>query len=110
MDWKCYDFEMLYRNYPKDRVFLGGAAHYHLPPADKTSTSDFRKLYNLGWKLAAVICGAPESLDTYQTERIDIAKSVAKSTTLLFFANTGPELEMRRAMNKLPSVLKPIVI
>jgi len=40
MDWKCYNFQMLYRftnaagtvtNYPKDRVFLGGAAHYHLP-------------------------------------------------------------------------------
>jgi len=55
-----------------------------------------------------MICGAPESLlDTYQMERIDIAKSAVKSATaqsLLFFASTWPELEKRRTMNKLPSV------
>jgi hypothetical protein len=38
--------------------------------------------YNLGWKLAYVLRGAPESLlDTYQLERLPVAKGVLDSTS-----------------------------
>ncbi|ATZ57416.1 hypothetical protein BCIN_14g05580 [Botrytis cinerea B05.10] len=119
IDWKCYNPEMLYRftnatgivkNYRKGRIFLvGDAAHHHLPAGGQGLNLGLQEAFNLGWKLAAVVRdNAPESLlDTYQTERIDIAKSVVKNTTaqsLLFFANTQPELEMRGTMNKLLSV------
>lgn len=59
--------------YCSDRVLLAGdAAHVGLFFGMQTGIQD---AYNLGWKLAHVLSGAPDTLlDTYQTERLPIAQ------------------------------------
>jgi hypothetical protein len=60
------------------RVFLAGdAAHVHPPSGGQGLNTGVQDAYNLGWKLARVIHGAPDSLlDTYEAERRPIAASV----------------------------------
>jgi len=65
------------------RVFLAGdAAHVHTPAGGQGMNTGIQDAYNLGWKLAEVLRGAPESLlDTYQEERLPVAQGVLASTT-----------------------------
>ncbi|HEX3780562.1 MAG TPA: FAD-dependent monooxygenase [Pseudonocardiaceae bacterium] len=60
------------------RVFLAGdAAHVHPPTGGQGLNTGVQDGYNLGWKLAAVLRGAPaDLLDTYEAERLPIAESV----------------------------------
>ena len=60
------------------RVFLAGdAAHLHPPTGGQGLNTGIQDAYNLGWKLAHVLCGAPDSLlDTYEAERLPIAAAV----------------------------------
>ena len=60
------------------RVLLAGdAAHVHSPAGAQGMNTGIQDAYNLGWKLAAVRCGADEDLiDTYQEERLPIARGV----------------------------------
>src|SRR6476646_3759854 len=60
------------------RVFLAGdAAHIHPPTGGQGLNTSVQDAYNLGWKLAAVLDGAPESLlSTYEKERRPIAEAV----------------------------------
>src|SRR5262249_1500237 len=53
------------------RVFLAGdAAHIHPPTGGQGLNTSVQDSYNLGWKLAAVLGGAPERLLTsYEDER-----------------------------------------
>ncbi|MEU9447510.1 FAD-dependent monooxygenase [Streptomyces sp. NPDC048277] len=53
------------------RVFLAGdAAHVHSPAGGQGLNTSVQDAYNLGWKLGAVLGGAPEELlDTYEEER-----------------------------------------
>ncbi|MFE6508750.1 FAD-dependent monooxygenase [Nocardioides sp. NPDC057767] len=54
------------------RVFVvGDAAHRHPPTGGLGLTSAMADVYNLGWKLAAVLAGraGDELLDTYEAER-----------------------------------------
>ncbi|MFD0556781.1 2-polyprenyl-6-methoxyphenol hydroxylase-like FAD-dependent oxidoreductase [Stackebrandtia endophytica] len=69
--------------YRDRRVFLAGdAAHVHSPAGGQGMNTGIQDAYNLGWKLAEVITGAPESLlDTYEEERMPIAEHVLASTT-----------------------------
>ncbi|MES2206046.1 MAG: FAD-dependent oxidoreductase [Pseudomonadota bacterium] len=86
----------LAERYRIDRVFLAGdAAHIHPPTGGQGLNTSIQDAYNLGWKLGAVLRGAPESLlDTYEEERRPIAEGVlALSTKLLEEAKRG---EMRR--------------
>ncbi len=65
------------------RVFLAGdAAHIHSPTGGQGITTGVQDAWNLGWKLAQVLQrGAPESLlDSYEDERLPIAKEVLAST------------------------------
>jgi 2-polyprenyl-6-methoxyphenol hydroxylase-like FAD-dependent oxidoreductase len=57
------------------RIFLAGdAAHVHSPAGGQGMNTGIQDGYNLGWKLAAVLKGAPSSLlDTYEEERLPIA-------------------------------------
>jgi 2-polyprenyl-6-methoxyphenol hydroxylase-like FAD-dependent oxidoreductase len=59
-------------------VFLAGdAAHVHPPSGGQGLNTGVQDAYNLGWKLAHVICGGPDSLlDTYESERLPIAAAV----------------------------------
>jgi 2-polyprenyl-6-methoxyphenol hydroxylase-like FAD-dependent oxidoreductase len=65
-------------HYRDGRVFLAGdAAHIHSPAGGQGMNTGIQDAYNLGWKLAAVVAGAPEALlDTYEAERRPIAAGV----------------------------------
>jgi len=74
-------FEMSARladTYQRGRVFLAGdAAHCHPPTGGQGLNTSVQDAYNLGWKLAAVLDGAPESLlSTYEKERRPVAETV----------------------------------
>jgi len=64
--------------YRVGRVFLiGDAAHIHPPTGGQGLNTSVQDAYNLGWKLGAVLTGAPDALlDTYQDERRPIAASM----------------------------------
>ncbi len=78
--------------YRVGRVFLvGDAAHVHPPTGGQGLNTSVQDAYNLGWKLAAVLAGAPSALlDTYEAERRPIAAEVlGLSTHLLEAAKHG---------------------
>jgi 2-polyprenyl-6-methoxyphenol hydroxylase-like FAD-dependent oxidoreductase len=60
------------------RVFLAGdAAHVHSPTGGQGLNTGVQDAYNLGWKLASVLAGAPAGLlDSYEAERVPIAAHV----------------------------------
>jgi 2-polyprenyl-6-methoxyphenol hydroxylase-like FAD-dependent oxidoreductase len=67
------------------RVFLAGdAAHVHSPAGGQGMNTGMQDAYNLGWKLSAVLSGAPASLlDTYEEERLPIAAWLLGATSKL---------------------------
>lgn len=69
-------------DYRTGRVFLiGDAAHVHSPAGGQGMNTGIQDAYNLGWKMAAVLNGADESvLDTYQRERHPVGKMVLRSS------------------------------
>lgn len=60
------------------RVLLAGdAVHVHPPAGGQGLNTGVQDAHNLGWKLAAVLAGAPDGLlDTYEEERLPIAAHV----------------------------------
>lgn len=82
--------------YRVGRVFLvGDAAHTHPPTGGQGLNTSVQDAYNLGWKLAAVLSGAPdELLDSYEEERRPVAaEMLGLATKLLEAAKRG---DMRR--------------
>jgi 2-polyprenyl-6-methoxyphenol hydroxylase-like FAD-dependent oxidoreductase len=78
--------------YRAGRVVLAGdAAHVHPPTGGQGLNTSVQDAYNLGWKLAAVIAGKPDTLlDSYEAERRPIAAAVlGLATTLLDAAKRG---------------------
>ena len=84
------NFRISYRlvtAYRKGRVFLAGdAAHVHSPFGGQGMNIGIQDAYNLAWKLALVLHEQAQEnlLDTYQEERMPIAKWVvggAENTT-----------------------------
>jgi 2-polyprenyl-6-methoxyphenol hydroxylase-like FAD-dependent oxidoreductase len=71
--------------YRVGRVFLAGdAAHLHPPAGGQGLNTSVQDAYNLGWKLAHVVRGGPDSLlDTYESERLPIAAVVLGLSTRL---------------------------
>ena len=67
------------------RVFLAGdAAHIHPPTGGQGLNTSVQDSYNLGWKLAAVLDGAPEKLlASYEEERRPIAAGMLGLATRL---------------------------
>jgi hypothetical protein len=67
------------------RVFLAGdAAHVHSPAGGQGLNTSVQDAYNLGWKLAAVLTGAPAALlDSYESERLPVAADVLGMSTRL---------------------------
>lgn len=81
------------------RVFLvGDAAHVHPPTGGQGLNTSVQDSYNLGWKLAAVLHGAPETLlATYEEERVPVAAFVlGRSEKLLRMGQNGEEGALRR--------------
>lgn len=74
--------------YRDGRVFLvGDAAHIHPPTGGQGLNTSVQDAFNLGWKLAAVIDGAPDSLlDSYEAERRAVAAEMLGLTTRLLDA------------------------
>jgi len=79
--------------YRRGRVLLAGdAAHTHPPTGGQGLNTSVQDAYNLGWKLAAVLDGAPDSLlATYEEERRPVAEAVLGLSTRLL-----RETELRR--------------
>jgi 2-polyprenyl-6-methoxyphenol hydroxylase-like FAD-dependent oxidoreductase len=78
--------------YRAGRVLLmGDAAHIHPPTGGQGLNTSIQDAYNLGWKLAAVLAGAPDALlDTYEEERRPIAAGMlGLATGLLEKARQG---------------------
>ncbi|MFB1298711.1 FAD-dependent monooxygenase [Mycobacterium sp. pW049] len=73
----------LAENFRSGRVFIAGdAAHVHTPAGAQGLNTGIGDSYNLGWKLAQVIAGAPVGLlDTYHAERQPIAAAVLGLST-----------------------------
>jgi 2-polyprenyl-6-methoxyphenol hydroxylase-like FAD-dependent oxidoreductase len=65
------------------RVFLAGdAAHVHSGAGGQGMNTGIQDAYNLGWKLAHVLRGAPESLlDSFHDERWPIARVLLSAST-----------------------------
>ncbi len=81
------------------RVFLAGdAAHVHSPTGGQGLNTGVQDAYNLGWKLAAVLAGAPAGLlDSYEAERVPIAAHVIGiSSELLDKSLQGAEDALER--------------
>ncbi|MEO4001900.1 FAD-dependent oxidoreductase [Mesorhizobium sp. CAU 1732] len=82
--------------YQIGRVLLvGDAAHIHPPTGGQGLNTSVQDAYNLGWKLAAVLSGAPDRLlDSYESERRPVAEAMlGLAAGLLEAARRG---EMRR--------------
>jgi 2-polyprenyl-6-methoxyphenol hydroxylase-like FAD-dependent oxidoreductase len=71
--------------YRVGRMFLAGdAAHTHPPTGGQGLNTSVQDSYNMGWKLVAVLGGAPEELlATYEEERRPIAEGMLGLATRL---------------------------
>ncbi|WP_437933005.1 FAD-dependent oxidoreductase [Sorangium sp. So ce341] len=89
--------------YRDGRVFLvGDAAHIHPPTGGQGLNTSVQDAYNLGWKLAAVLAGAPETLlATYEEERRPIAAEVLGLTTKLLEAAKRGVMRRGREVHQL---------
>src|SRR5262245_21216502 len=65
---------------------LGDAAHIHSPAGAQGMNTGLQDAYNLAWKLALVVQGRadPTLLDTYEQERIPVAKRLLETTDRAF--------------------------
>jgi 2-polyprenyl-6-methoxyphenol hydroxylase-like FAD-dependent oxidoreductase len=70
--------------YRAGRIFLAGdAAHVHSAAGGQGMNTGVQDAYNLGWKLALVLDGAPDALlDTYQAERLPVAEGILATTSI----------------------------
>lgn len=65
---------------------LGDAAHVHSPAGGQGMNTGLQDAYNLAWKLALVVKGRADAalLDTYESERIPVARRLLRTTDRLF--------------------------
>lgn len=76
----------LAERYRAGNAFLvGDAAHVHTPAGAQGLNTGVQDSYNLGWKLAQVLAGAPDGLlDTYEDERRPVAARVLGLSSELY--------------------------
>jgi 2-polyprenyl-6-methoxyphenol hydroxylase-like FAD-dependent oxidoreductase len=73
----------------RGRCFLlGDAAHIHSPVGAQGMNTGLQDAWNLAWKLAFVLQGkaGPAILDTYEAERLPVAKRLLRTTDRAFSA------------------------
>jgi hypothetical protein len=85
------------------RVFLiGDAAHIHPPTGGQGLNTSVQDAYNLGWKLAAAIDGASDTLlDSYEEERRPIAANMLGLATKLLDAAKRGDVRRGREVHQL---------
>jgi hypothetical protein len=85
------------------RVFLiGDAAHVHPPTGGQGLNTSVQDAYNLSWKVASVIAGAPETLlDSYEEERRPVAAGMLGLSSALLEAHKRGEMRRGREVNQL---------
>lgn len=93
----------LAERYRVGRVFLAGdAAHIHPPTGGQGLNTSIQDAYNLGWKMAAVVAGAPDALlDSYEEERRPVAAAMLGLTTKLLDAAKRGEMGRGREAHQL---------
>jgi hypothetical protein len=102
-------------HYRKGQAFVAGdAAHVHSPAGGQGMNTGIQDAYNLGWKLALVLRGkaTPALLDTYEEERLPIARKVLNQTDVnqrLMISN-HPVLRFVREHVLLPLIEMPPVM
>lgn len=89
--------------YRAGRIFLvGDAAHVHPPTGGQGLNTSVQDAYNLGWKLAAVLNGATDTLlDSYEEERRPVAAAVLGLSTQLLDASKRGDMRRGREVNQL---------
>ena len=89
--------------YRAGRAFLvGDAAHTHPPTGGQGLNTSVQDAYNLGWKLAAVVSGAPVALlDSYERERRPIAAHMLGVSTALLEAAKAGSMRRGRELHQL---------
>ena len=109
--WLSY-FHIHFRKvnkYRVGRVFLAGdAAHIHSPAGGLGMNTGIQDAYNLGWKLAYVIKGLANQklLDTYEEERMPVAKNVLKITEKI----TDIMVSKSHALKKIRDLFMPFLM
>jgi 2-polyprenyl-6-methoxyphenol hydroxylase-like FAD-dependent oxidoreductase len=69
------------RHYRVGRVFLAGdAAHCHSPAGGQGMNTGIQDAANLGWKLALAVRGQADVLDTYESERRPVGRTVLRTS------------------------------
>lgn len=89
--------------YRAGRVFLvGDAAHIHPPTGGQGLNTSVQDAYNLGWKLAAVLNGAPDLLlESYEEERRPVAAAMLGLATKLLDAAKRGDMRRGREVHQL---------
>ena len=81
------------------RVFLAGdAAHIHSPAGGQGMNTGIQDAWNLAWKLALVVRGEANEglLDSYDPERVPIARTILNGTDRGFMLQASPNPILRR--------------
>jgi 2-polyprenyl-6-methoxyphenol hydroxylase-like FAD-dependent oxidoreductase len=89
--------------YRVGRAFLiGDAAHVHPPTGGQGLNTSVQDAYNLSWKLASVIAGAPDALlDSYEEERRPVAAGMLGLSSALLEAHKRGEMRRGREVRQL---------
>jgi 2-polyprenyl-6-methoxyphenol hydroxylase-like FAD-dependent oxidoreductase len=84
-------------------LLAGDAAHVHPPTGGQGLNTSVQDAYALGWRLAAVLDGSPDTLlDTYEEERRPVALGVlGLSTRLMNAAREGGDMRRGRENHEL---------
>ena len=108
--WKAW-FRISHRmveRYGSGRVYLAGdAAHIHSPAGGQGMNTGIQDAFNLAWKLGLVAQGiaSPRLLESYETERMPVARSVVNLTDRM----TRTATARNPAIQHLRNVLVPLV-
>ena len=111
--WKSW-FRISHRmveRYSSGSVYLAGdAAHIHSPAGGQGMNTGIQDAFNLGWKLALVVRGlaTPKLLESYEAERMPVARSVVNMTDRMTRAVTAQNPAARSLRDWLIPVLTGI--